>query len=324
MLFSGRHTKRVIHSIRCIRGFRGFSTTRQAAHLANSSNSSDEELHHFSSLASSWWDVNGPQRILHKMNLLRMDFIYSNVRKHLVLNSPGMSEEEGVYIPPYNPDLLPPEIRNQILEEQEAKRDEILLNNKLNVLDVGCGGGILSESLARLNFIESVKGIDLSPDVLKAAELHKTKDPLLNSSKKLSYELMGIESVPKSEEYDIITMFEMLEHVNYPAQILDEALSRVKVGGWVFLSTINRDFISWFTTIFMGEHVLRIVPVGTHSLDKYINSTEIIDWLNKDKDRSSRFSVLDVKGCVYLPAYGWKFTDCSDVGNYMMAIRRDI
>lgn len=283
---------------------------------------SEDEMSHFNALASSWWDVNGPQRILHKMNLLRMDFIQDNVRTHLTLNKPGTPEDEQIYIPPYNVDLLPRPIKNRILLEQELKRNEILNSSKLKVLDVGCGGGILSESLARLSFIESVQGIDLSTDVLEAAKLHRAKDPLLTDSKKLSYELKAIEDIPLKAEYDIITMFEMLEHVTYPSRVLIEALLRVKVGGWVFLSTINRDFVSWFTTIFMGEHILKIVPVGTHSLEKYINQQEIRQWLEEDPERKESFELVDAKGCVYLPAYGWKFTSSPDIGNYFMAIQR--
>ena len=113
-------------------------------------------------------------------------------------------------------------------------------------------GGILSESMARLSFVLSVKGIDLSADVLEAAKLHKQKDPMLKD--KLSYTLNAIEDIPETERFDIVTMFEVLEHVDYPSRVLLEGLKRLESGGWLFLSTINRDFVSWFTTIFMGEH----------------------------------------------------------------------
>lgn len=283
-----------------------------------------EEMSHFNALASSWWDVEGPQRILHKMNLLRMDFIHSTIRDHLKLNKPGTPIEDEIYIPPYGIDLLPKEIKTRIVAEQESRRNEILKKSSLKALDVGCGGGILSESLARLPFIGSVKGIDLSNEVLEAAKMHRKKDPFFTSMhpKKLQYELTAIEDLSKGENYDIITMFEMLEHVTYPAKVLEEALLRVKVGGWVFISTINRDFISWFTTIFMGEHVLRIVPVGTHNLEKYIDQTEIKDWIEKDHETPKSFKVMKSSGCIYLPAYGWKFTSNPDVGNYFMAIQR--
>lgn len=251
------------------------------------------------------------------MNLLRMDFVYDTIRSNLKLNDANTPAEEQIYVPPYNINLLPKPIRHQITLEQELKRDSILDSSKLKALDVGCGGGILSESLARLRFIKSVKGIDLSTDVLEAAKLHQMKDPTLG---KLSYELSAVEDLPEAETYDIVTAFEMLEHVTYPSEVLNEILKRVNVGGYIFISTINRDFVSWFTTIFMGEHVLRIVPVGTHTLEKYINQSEIKEWF--DSDVRNNFKVVDTKGCLYLPAYGWKFTDNADCGNYFMAIKR--
>ena len=139
---------------------------------------------------------------------------------------------------------------------------------------------------------------------------------------KLQYELSAIEDILKDEMFDIVTMFEVLEHVDYPSRVLLEGLERLKVGGWLFLSTINRDPVSWFTTILMGEHILRIVPVGTHTLEKYINQYEIKEWVEEDADRRDKYKVVDTRGCVYIPAYGWEFTSCPDIGNYFMAIQR--
>lgn len=277
---------------------------------------SADEMSHFNALASSWWDVDGPQRILHKMNLLRMDYINEMVRSHVKLNAHAADDDE-VYIPPFGVDLLPRAVQKNILAEQEARRDELLAERPLRALDVGCGGGILSESLARLSYVDSVTGIDLSADVLEAARVHLANDPLLAG--KLTYELRAVEDV--AGEYDIVTVFEMLEHVQYPAQVLSEVLDRVAVGGWVFLSTINRDPVSWFTTIFMGEHVLGVVPVGTHTLSKYINEAEIRGWLAQSAYHD-RFRVADSRGCYYLPACGWQFSRHAQVGNYFMAIQR--
>lgn len=307
------------------RGIRHIKTSRPFSHgaalmqsLAKDTSASASELKHFNALASSWWDVNGPQRILHKMNLLRMDYIQMMVNSHLKLNEDSLTEEDTVYIPPFSVDLLPPLVKENIEREQRERRDEILSGMQLRALDVGCGGGILSESLARLQFVGLVKGIDLSSDVLQAANLHKDKDPAL--ADKLHYELSAIEELPK-DKYDLITIFEVLEHVQYPAKMLSEVLDRVEDGGWVFLSTINRDLISWFTTIFMGEHVLRIVPVGTHTLAKYINESEIRGWL-QDSEYQDTFKVVDSRGCIYVPSCGWKFTSTPGVGNYFMAIQK--
>lgn len=297
---------------------RQFSYTPFTLHGTNgSSGSSKEELSHFNALASSWWDVNGPQRILHKMNLIRMDFVSDTIRSHVKLNEGIEDPDDEIYIPPYNVDLLPEAVKSNIILEQELKRDELLSASKLKVLDIGCGGGIFSESMARLPFVESVKGIDLSEDVIEAAKLHKLKDPMLRN--KLLYKLSSVEEIPKREKFDVVSVFELLEHVDYPSKVLTEALSKVKPNGWLFLSTINRDFVSWFTTILMGEHLLRIVPVGTHTLSKYINQGEIKQWIDQHKDQ---YKVISTKGCVYIPNYGWTFTNKADVGNYFMAIRK--
>lgn len=302
---------------------RGLSSTVPRLKSENKlTSTSNEELHHFNELASTWWDVHGPQRILHKMNLLRMDFIQDTIRSYVKLNKNCLNVEEEVYIPPYGLNLLPKEISKRIVEDQRNRIDQLLQRSKLKVLDVGCGGGILTESLARVNFVDHVKGIDLSKDVIEAAKIHKAKDPTLKNSKKLTYELKAIEDLPESEKYDMITMFEMLEHVNYPSNIMEEALKRVKKDGWIFVSTINRDFLSWFTTIFMGEYVLGIVPVGTHTFKKYIMQNELEQWVSNFKSSNSKYEVLRARGCIYLPFCGWKFTSDPNVGNYFMAIKR--
>lgn len=296
---------------------RNLSSSQIARHdISKLTAASQDEMSHFNALASSWWDVNGPQRILHKMNLLRMDYINEMMQTHMKLNE---NVEDEVYIPPYSLDLLPKAVQQKILQEQDDRRSEIFAEKPLRVLDVGCGGGILAESLARLNFVDSVKGIDLSADVLEAAKVHAARDPALADA--LLYELSAIEDLPRAEKYDMITVFEMLEHVQYPSRILSEVFDRLETGGWVFLSTINRDPISWFTTIFMGEHLLRIVPVGTHTLEKYINELEIRNWLSLSAYKNN-FKVLDSRGCIYLPACGWKFTSNAQIGNYFMALQK--
>lgn len=304
--------------LRCVtRAFHGSAVRCHFPVEAKKTSTSQDEMDHFNQLASTWWDVDGPQRILHKMNLLRMDFIQETLRNSIPLNENVSNPEEEVYVPGYSLDLLPKPIADQIVKEQEFKRDLLVSQSpKLKALDIGCGGGILSESLARLKQIESVKGIDLSTDVVEAAKLHKRLDPTLNE--KLTYQLSAIEDISADERYDIVTMFEVLEHVSLPSEFLSSALKHVKPNGWLFISTINRDFISWFTTIFMGEHVLKIVPVGTHHLDKYINESELQEWFAEKPE----FKVVSSKGCIYLPFNGWSFTSSPNVGNFFMAIQR--
>ncbi|CEP24850.1 COQ3 [Cyberlindnera jadinii] len=282
------------------------SAKRLHSHLTSSSS---DELSHFNELAKTWWDVSGPQRILHKMNLLRMDFIQEMLRSYVPI-----PPETDIYVPGYSLDLLPSEISQQIVHEQETYRDEQLKQANLRALDIGCGGGILTESLARLNYIKSVVGVDLSPGVLEAASFHKSLDPI--TERKITYELKPVDQV--HEKYNVVTMMEMLEHVDYPAEVLIQALDKVEVGGWLFLSTINRDLISYFTTILVAEHLIKIVPKGTHSFDKYINSKELVDWIGKRPG----FEVVSVRGCMYVPFKGWVFCGDGTTGNYLAAVRR--
>lgn len=278
---------------------------------------SSSEKEHFQKLADSWWDETGPQRILHKMNLLRMDFIGGNIKSRLPLNERVTDPEEKVFIPGWSyENLLPEDISNEIGKEiNEAIRSKTE-QLKLKCLDIGCGGGILSESLARLAMVESVRAIDMTPEVIEVAKQHRELDPILTD--KLSYELRSLESIPAKDTYDVVTMMELLEHVEYPADVMKEAMKHVKPGGYLFVSTINRDLVSWFTTIFMGEYVLKIVPVGTHTLSKYIKETELANFIGKSKE----FKLVDAKGCAYFPAVGWFFTPTEKIGNYMLAIKR--
>lgn len=293
-------------------------------HSFNTGTTSDE-LTHFAELADSWWDVNGPQRILHKMNLLRLDFIFTMLKSNwseIPHSNASIEDSKKEFLPGYSFDLLPNEELKKKFTSKVQTHEQKLFNNEgtgpqFEVLDVGCGGGILSECLARLPFTKKVRGIDLSPDVLAVAEAHRQKDPkLLN---KLDYRLKELGSLDKSEEqFDIITLFEVLEHVEYPAEVLNQALERLRPGGWMFMSTINRTAVSYFTTIFVGEHLLNIVPKGTHTLSKYINESELREWFNNRSD----CDVISSEGCLYIPAYGWKMTGSVQMGNYFMAVRK--
>lgn len=247
-----------------------------------------------------------------------MDFITENIKSHILLNEKVKNDDEKVFVPGWNyRNLLPTEISDQIENEIQESISEKYSALKFKCLDIGCGGGLLTESLARLPVVESVKGVDMTPAVIQVANEHIEMDPIL--TEKLSYQLISLDDIPKHETYDIVTCMEMLEHVEYPSVVLKKALSHVNPGGYLFLSTINRDFVSWFTTIFMGEYVLKIVPLGTHTYSKYIKEQEVQEFVTRFK---SEYDVIDSKGCAYLPACGWFFTNSPKIGNYMLAIRR--
>lgn len=278
---------------------------------AKTTYTTEDEISHFKDLAPSWWDTDGSQRILHKMNLARLDFIQRNLRNSIKIKNPD------VFIPGYNyKEFFPTGVSNQVKKEWNHNVDIELNKRLLNVLDIGCGGGILAESMGRLPFVNKVIGIDLTEDCITVAKQHAKLDPILEG--KVEYRLEALEDVKGS--YDVITCFEMLEHVDRPDEILRSAWDRLKPDGILFLSTINRDLISWFTTIFIAEKVVGLVPNGTHHLKKFINSSEVMEWFQKKKPK--RFQIIDLKGTMYIPTQGWVEHNCTDIGNYFMAVKK--
>ena len=141
------------------------------------------------------------------------------------------------------------------------------------VLDVGCGGGILAESMANLG--ARVTGIDLVDKALKVAQLH-----LLESGKRVDYRLISIETLAQLEpaSFDVITCMEMLEHVPDPGETVRACAQAVRPGGWLFFSTINRSPKSYLFAILGAEYVLKLLPKGTHEYSKLIRPSELVGY----------------------------------------------
>jgi ubiquinone biosynthesis O-methyltransferase len=190
----------------------------------------------------------------------------------------------------------------------------------ITYLDIGCGGGIFAESAARLPSTKHVTAIDPTPSVLAVAKAHARKDPSLAG--KLTYKLTSVEQLPvptaDGEGYDVVTLFEVLEHVDDPAAFLDRVRPLVKPGGWLVMSTIARTWMSWLTTNLIAEDILRIVPPGTHDWNKYINEDELRGYL-----AGKGWDSAKVVGVVYVPGLGWREVKGSEkVGNYFFAVRK--
>ncbi|KAI1118300.1 ubiquinone biosynthesis O-methyltransferase [Nemania sp. NC0429] len=277
---------------------RSFASTPRLSSTATSSSSSadpdpsfttvsPDEVFHFNALASSWWDPQGPSRILHLMNPLRHDFI----------------RECRASVPDTGSDTSP--------------------SPKLRFLDIGCGGGIFAESAARLASTLSVTAIDPSPEVLAVAKAHARRDPALVS--KLQYQNTSIEALPipadpQQDGYDVVTVFEVVEHVANPAAFLDRVTPFVRPGGWLVLSTIARTWTSWVTTNLIAEDLLRIVPRGTHNWNKYINEDELRTHFLHSR---TGWAEPRCMGVVYVPGVGWTQVNGSEkIGNYFFAVRR--
>ncbi len=177
------------------------------------------------------------------------------------------------------------------------------------VVDVGCGGGILAESIAKKG--AKVTGIDLSEKALKVADLHS-----LESGISVRYEKIAAEDLALREpaQYDVVTCMEMLEHVPDPAAIVQACATLVKPGGHVFFSTLNRNPKSYLFAILGAEYILRLLPRGTHDYAKFITPAELSQHI-----RNARLEVEALKGMTYNPLTKiYSLNQDTDV-NYLIA-----
>jgi len=154
----------------------------------------------------------------------------------------------------------------------EFMRDQTEFENK-TVIDIGCGGGILTEAMSQLG--AKVTGIDLAIDVLDVAKQHAKANKLEINYQKISAEEFAEKNAGK---FDIVTCMEMLEHVPDPLSIVQACAKLVKPGGWVFLSTLNRNPKSFLFAIVGAEYVMRMIPKGTHQYSKFIKPAELTKW----------------------------------------------
>ena len=182
------------------------------------------------------------------------------------------------------------------------------------VLDVGCGGGILSESMAALG--AHVTGIDLGDKALQVAKLH-----LLESGQKVDYRKIAVENLAAEQagHYDVVTCLEMLEHVPDPNSIVRACATLIKPGGHVLFSTLNRNPKSYLLAVIGAEYILNMLPRGTHDYAKFIKPSELAQSC-----RNAGLSVTDIIGMSYNPLNkAYSLGKGADV-NYLIACRRDL
>ena len=180
------------------------------------------------------------------------------------------------------------------------------------VLDVGCGGGILSEAMARGG--ADVTGIDLADKSLKVARLHG-----LESGVKVEYRKVPVEELATEQpgQYDVVTCMDMLEHVPDPASIVRACSTLVKPGGWVFFSTLNRNAKAFLFAIIGAEYVLRLLPRGTHSYDQFIKPSEL-----SAAARAASLEPVSMRGMEYNPITQIYSLSSDTSVNYLMATRK--
>ncbi len=181
------------------------------------------------------------------------------------------------------------------------------------VLDVGCGGGILAESMAEKG--AHVTGIDMGEANLEVARLH-----LLESGRDVDYRQIPVEQLAgeTTAQFDIVTCMEMLEHVPDPSSIVTACATLVKPGGLVFFSTINRNPKSYLFAIVGAEYLLHLLPKGTHDYARFIRPSELSQWV-----RQADLDIRDISGMTYNPLTRVYRLDPSDVDvNYLLAAQK--
>jgi 2-polyprenyl-6-hydroxyphenyl methylase / 3-demethylubiquinone-9 3-methyltransferase len=181
------------------------------------------------------------------------------------------------------------------------------------VLDVGCGGGILSDSMARRG--ANVLGIDLAGKPLKVAQLHA----LEAGTTSIEYREIAAEALAAEQpaQFDAVTCMEMLEHVPDPSSIVHACSTLVKPGGWVFFSTINRNAKAFLFAIVGAEHVLQLLPKGTHEYARFIRPSELARWC-----RDAGLDMNDTRGMEYNPLTRRYRLSADTSVNYLIACRK--
>ena len=242
------------------------------------------EVEKFNNLASEWWNKTGAFATLHEINPLRLNWIEENVKRGF-------------------------------MSADSSKTAEMGLAGK-KVLDVGCGGGILAESMARRG--ADVTGIDLGTENLKAAALHAEQSNLNDT---LRYQHIPIEQLAATHagQFDVVTCMEMLEHVPDPAAIVEACFTLLAPGGVCVLSTINRNPKSYLFAIVGAEYVLRLLDRGTHDYAKFITPAEL------DKMAiTASFTRQDIIGLHYNPLTKRYWLAQNVDVNYMMAVQKPL
>ena len=185
----------------------------------------------------------------------------------------------------------------------------------LQVLDVGCGGGILADAMARLG--AHVTGIDLAAKPLRVAQLHALEAQTPN----VQYREVSVEALAEQQpgSFDAVTCMEMLEHVPDPASVVRACAKLVKPGGWVFFSTLNRNPKSFLLAIVGAEYILNMLPRGTHEYAKMIRPSELANYC-----RSANLDLQHTRGMAYNPLTRRYWLNADTSVNYLFAARKSI
>ena len=234
-----------------------------------------KEIKLFDSLADEWWDEEGSMSFLHSMSEIRTQFILE-----------------------------------QLTNKFQIKNKHKILND-IDILDLGCGGGIASEPLCRLG--GNVTGIDESENLINIAKLHSKRMGL-----KINYKCMDIENLIKlKKKYDVIVALELLEHVNNVEHFCELIIKLLKNDGIIILSTINRTILSKFFVIEIAENIIKKIPKGTHDYKKFITPEQLGAIFEK-----YTYEINNIKGMIWSPISNtWRLTRNTSI-NYILSLSK--
>lgn len=237
------------------------------------------EVAKFEAMAAEWWDVNGKFKPLHMMNPVRLDYIISQICAEFGRDPKSLTPFDG-----------------------------------LRILDIGCGGGLLSEPMARLG--ATVVGADAAPRNIPVAQVHAEAMGL-----DIDYRHTTAEDLAASgEQFDVVLNMEVIEHVADPAAYLAACHDLLKPGGLMVTSTINRNPKSWAVAIVGAEHIMRWLPKGTHDWAKFITPDELGKLIE-----GAALRLEDKKGFVFNPlTWRWSISDRDLSVNYVTACTRPV
>lgn len=234
------------------------------------------EIQQFSKDAAHWWDEQGPFKPLHKLNPTRIAYIKEKICEHFGLANEGLKPLKG-----------------------------------LSVLDIGCGGGLMCEPMARLG--ANITGADADPIAIDVAKEHANSQGL-----GITYENKAVENL--SEKFDVVLALEIIEHVNEPAEFVKACAARLKPGGLIIFSTLNRTPKSYALGIVAAEYILRWVPQGTHSWKKFIKPAELARMI-----RNAKLETEEIKGLMFNPLSGdFQMSDTDLDVNYFLCAKNTL
>lgn len=232
------------------------------------------EIAKFEAMAAEWWDPNGKFKPLHMLNPCRLDYITAQIAAEF----------------------------DRDLTARKPFKD-------LRILDIGCGGGLLSEPMARLG--ATVIGADAAERNIPVARLHAEQSGLQIDYRHTTAEAMA----EAGERFDVVLNMEVVEHVSYPAAYLDACKTLLKPGGLMICSTLNRNAKSYLMAIVGAEHVMRWLPKGTHEWGKFITPDELYGLIE-----GAGLKPVDRKGFVFNPVlWRWSLSDRDLSVNYVTA-----